>query len=296
MITVGLKSSLTCNTQKEITCSSFNFDWFWLSMCLRQRHVHQNCSVFEKLPSADFTSEFFNPLISVSFKLRVSWLQVCLTLGCSPPPGPVVYVLDLADRLISKAGPFAAAGIMVGSIYWTAVTYGAVTVMQVWPVIPPERFSFRIGLFCPVRTLTLTLQVMHVFMFGHLPLYISANNVHVLLLCSFLWFFFPFVSESHPVWLLNCSFPFWPARLLSRWWAIRRAWMLWSGPTLCSCSLACPPSLSCWSSARWSAGRTTSCVCGGSTPTNCRSSTASSQVRTHTHKYINLSLCLTLFK
>lgn len=46
--------------------------------------------------------------------------------------GPVVYVLDLADRLISKACPFAAAGIMVGSIYWTAVTYGAVTVMQVY--------------------------------------------------------------------------------------------------------------------------------------------------------------------
>ncbi|KAG2462580.1 MARH5 ligase, partial [Polypterus senegalus] len=44
---------------------------------------------------------------------------------------PLVYVLDLADRLISKACPFAAAGIMVGSIYWTAVTYGAVTVMQV---------------------------------------------------------------------------------------------------------------------------------------------------------------------
>ncbi|XP_053477676.1 E3 ubiquitin-protein ligase MARCH5 isoform X1 [Ictalurus furcatus] len=44
---------------------------------------------------------------------------------------PIVYVLDLADRLISKACPFAAAGIMVGSIYWTAVTYGAVTVMQV---------------------------------------------------------------------------------------------------------------------------------------------------------------------
>lgn len=46
----------------------------------------------------------------------------------------MVYVLDLADRLISKAGPFAAAGIMVGSIYWTAVTYGAVTVMQVRPM------------------------------------------------------------------------------------------------------------------------------------------------------------------
>ncbi|XP_069609895.1 E3 ubiquitin-protein ligase MARCHF5 isoform X2 [Ranitomeya imitator] len=47
-----------------------------------------------------------------------------------PNLGPVVYMLDLADRLISKACPFAAAGIMVGSIYWTAVTYGAVTVMQ----------------------------------------------------------------------------------------------------------------------------------------------------------------------
>ncbi|EMP42143.1 E3 ubiquitin-protein ligase MARCH5 [Chelonia mydas] len=35
-------------------------------------------------------------------------------------PCPVVYVLDLADRLIS-------------SIYWTAVTYGAVTVMQTRP-------------------------------------------------------------------------------------------------------------------------------------------------------------------
>lgn len=50
--------------------------------------------------------------------------------------GPVVYVLDLADRLISKACPFAAAGIMVGSIYWTAVTYGAVTVMQVHTCLP----------------------------------------------------------------------------------------------------------------------------------------------------------------
>ena len=64
-----------------------------------------------------------------------SELHVGLTPSCPPPPGPVVYVLDLADRLISKAGPFAAAGIMVGSIYWTAVTYGAVTVMQVGPVV-----------------------------------------------------------------------------------------------------------------------------------------------------------------
>lgn len=62
--------------------------------------------------------------------------------------GPVVYVLDLADRLISKACPFAAAGIMVGSIYWTAVTYGAVTVMQVLrlpsPCQPGQQNQFRL--------------------------------------------------------------------------------------------------------------------------------------------------------
>lgn len=59
------------------------------------------------------------------------WPDLSSITRCLLLAGPVVYVLDLADRLISKAGPFAAAGIMVGSIYWTAVTYGAVTVMQV---------------------------------------------------------------------------------------------------------------------------------------------------------------------
>ena len=39
--------------------------------------------------------------------------------------------LDRVDALIYKVCPFVAAGVVVGSIYWTAVTYGAVTVMQV---------------------------------------------------------------------------------------------------------------------------------------------------------------------
>ncbi len=47
------------------------------------------------------------------------------------PPGPLVYVMDLADRIIYKVCPFVAGGIFIGSMYWTAVTYGAVTVMQV---------------------------------------------------------------------------------------------------------------------------------------------------------------------
>lgn len=32
--------------------------------------------------------------------------------------------MDSVDALISKVCPFVAAGIVVGSIYWTAVTYG----------------------------------------------------------------------------------------------------------------------------------------------------------------------------
>ncbi|XP_038641445.1 E3 ubiquitin-protein ligase MARCHF5-like isoform X1 [Scyliorhinus canicula] len=48
-----------------------------------------------------------------------------------PKLGPVVYSLHQVDRILSKASPFAAASIVVGTVYWSAVTYGAVTVMQV---------------------------------------------------------------------------------------------------------------------------------------------------------------------
>nr|XP_033805384.1 E3 ubiquitin-protein ligase MARCH5-like isoform X2 [Geotrypetes seraphini] len=48
-----------------------------------------------------------------------------------PKLGPLVYFLQQVDRVLSKVSPFAAAGIVVGTAYWSAVTYGAVTVMQV---------------------------------------------------------------------------------------------------------------------------------------------------------------------
>ncbi|XP_022687191.1 E3 ubiquitin-protein ligase MARCH5-like isoform X2 [Varroa jacobsoni] len=48
-----------------------------------------------------------------------------------PKYSTFVYVLDLVDRLLYRASPFLAAGVVLGSVYWTAVTYGAVTVMQV---------------------------------------------------------------------------------------------------------------------------------------------------------------------
>ncbi|KAI4480524.1 hypothetical protein M0804_010077 [Polistes exclamans] len=48
-----------------------------------------------------------------------------------PNMGPLVVILDTIDGVIFRVCPFIAAGIVIGSIYWTAVTYGAVTVMQV---------------------------------------------------------------------------------------------------------------------------------------------------------------------
>ncbi|CAB1318733.1 unnamed protein product [Coregonus sp. 'balchen'] len=48
-----------------------------------------------------------------------------------PKMGPLVYFLQQVDSALSRASPFTAAGVVVGTVYWSAVTYGAVTVMQV---------------------------------------------------------------------------------------------------------------------------------------------------------------------
>ena len=45
--------------------------------------------------------------------------------------GQLMLFLDRVDAFIYRVCPFVAAGIVVGSMYWTAVTYGAITVMQV---------------------------------------------------------------------------------------------------------------------------------------------------------------------
>jgi E3 ubiquitin-protein ligase MARCH5 len=48
-----------------------------------------------------------------------------------PHMGPVIVMLDAVDNVIYIVCRFVHAGIVIGSIYWTAVTYGALTVMQV---------------------------------------------------------------------------------------------------------------------------------------------------------------------
>lgn len=48
-----------------------------------------------------------------------------------PASGPFLRLLDALDKLVGRLCPVVAGGVCVGSLYWTCVTYGAVTVMQV---------------------------------------------------------------------------------------------------------------------------------------------------------------------
>jgi len=48
-----------------------------------------------------------------------------------PPSPAALKLLDILDKLVGRLCPVVAGGVCVGSLYWTCVTYGAVTVMQV---------------------------------------------------------------------------------------------------------------------------------------------------------------------
>lgn len=48
-----------------------------------------------------------------------------------PKVGPIVYILEKCDKIINMVCPVVAGSAIVGSLWWTAVTYGAITVMQV---------------------------------------------------------------------------------------------------------------------------------------------------------------------
>ncbi|KAK7586134.1 hypothetical protein V9T40_004010 [Parthenolecanium corni] len=48
-----------------------------------------------------------------------------------PNMGQLVMFLDTVDTIMLKMSPFLAAGVLAGAVYWTAITYGAITIMQV---------------------------------------------------------------------------------------------------------------------------------------------------------------------
>ena len=55
--------------------------------------------------------------------------------------GPVLYVLDVCNWFLYKVSPICAVGVALISVYWTFVTYGAITVMQVRTVFSRVRLS-----------------------------------------------------------------------------------------------------------------------------------------------------------
>jgi hypothetical protein len=48
-----------------------------------------------------------------------------------PAAGRFVSVLETSDKLVQRLCPIVAGGVCVGSLYWTCITFGAVTIMQV---------------------------------------------------------------------------------------------------------------------------------------------------------------------
>jgi len=48
-----------------------------------------------------------------------------------PDSPTVMKLLDTMDKLVGRLCPVIAGGVCVGSLYWTCVTYGAITVMQI---------------------------------------------------------------------------------------------------------------------------------------------------------------------
>ncbi|XP_037951491.1 E3 ubiquitin-protein ligase MARCHF5 [Teleopsis dalmanni] len=65
--------------------------------------------------------------------LRAVSCQQCQTeyIIVFPRMGKCANILESIDNIIKRLSPFLAAGVFVGSIYWTAVTYGAVTFLQI---------------------------------------------------------------------------------------------------------------------------------------------------------------------
>ncbi|KAH9424397.1 E3 ubiquitin-protein ligase march5, partial [Dermatophagoides pteronyssinus] len=83
--------------------------------------VHQNC-----------LQQWIDEKQKYNSSLNVSCTQ-CNTeyLIVFPQHGKIFYTIELCDRILYSASPLAAITCIVGSIYWSAVCYGAFTIMQV---------------------------------------------------------------------------------------------------------------------------------------------------------------------
>jgi len=58
-----------------------------------------------------------------------------------PPSGAFLGLLEQVDKLVGRLCPVIAGGVIVSSVYWICVSYGAVTVMQVFGEESIEKFD-----------------------------------------------------------------------------------------------------------------------------------------------------------
>ena len=65
--------------------------------------------------------------------------EYCIIL---PPQSTLLFLMEVTDNAILKICPFAAGVILLSGVYWTAVTYGAVTVMQVSEYLLSHNFCY----------------------------------------------------------------------------------------------------------------------------------------------------------
>lgn len=97
----------------------------WVKPCRCRgsaKWVHQSC-----LQKWIDEKQKLNPSVNVSCaQCQTEYILVF------PKSGSLVYIIELYDKILYGTSPFAAATIVIGSIYWSAVSYGALTVLQVF--------------------------------------------------------------------------------------------------------------------------------------------------------------------
>ena len=96
----------------------------WINPCKCRgttKWVHDNCLQrwFDEKQNGNPTTQVFCPQCNTLYSITF------------PSLGPGLQLIEHTEAAVNKVAPVVAAGAMVGSLYWSAVTFGAVTVIQV---------------------------------------------------------------------------------------------------------------------------------------------------------------------
>ncbi len=95
----------------------------WIKPCLCKgstRWVHVVCLQrwIDEKQANNPTVKVFCPQCNTEYRIKF------------PSFGPVLIIIDYSDKVINRISPIIAGGVVLGSLYWSAVTYGAITIMQ----------------------------------------------------------------------------------------------------------------------------------------------------------------------